>query len=257
VASVGAMSTMDVGGEITLGSYLFTLIEPHPGHEVTYNRWYERDHFYAGCMIGPWLFSGGRFVATRDLKAMRIGEEPDLFGEHAGSTLSLYWVIDGKMEEHFEWGTRQVHWLHDNGRMYPEREHVHTNLYSHRSTVERDADGCPVELALEHRFQTLVTAWIERDDKEWPADPDLSGGVTQLVERAHPAPMPEDAPLTQKRLENTRNRQLTLWFADAPAEAVMAEVAAWGESIRGTGRLLWAGPFTPTIPGTDTYMDQL
>ena len=43
----------DIGGEVRLGSMLFTLVEPHRGHEVAYNRWYERDHFYAGCMIGP------------------------------------------------------------------------------------------------------------------------------------------------------------------------------------------------------------
>ena len=42
----------DLGGEIALGSALFTLVEPHTGHEVAYNRWYERDHFYAGCMNG-------------------------------------------------------------------------------------------------------------------------------------------------------------------------------------------------------------
>ena len=38
----------DIGGEVRLGSMLFTLVEPHRGHEVAYNRWYERDHFYAG-----------------------------------------------------------------------------------------------------------------------------------------------------------------------------------------------------------------
>ena len=30
---------------IKLGSMLLTLVEPHRGHEVAYNRWYERDHF--------------------------------------------------------------------------------------------------------------------------------------------------------------------------------------------------------------------
>ena len=49
---------------IKLGSMLFTLVEPHRGHEVAYNRWYERDHFYSGCMIGPYQFAGKRFVAT-------------------------------------------------------------------------------------------------------------------------------------------------------------------------------------------------
>ena len=37
---------------VELGTMLFTLVEPHRGHQVAYNRWYERDHFYAGCMIG-------------------------------------------------------------------------------------------------------------------------------------------------------------------------------------------------------------
>ena len=27
---------------------LFTMVDPEQGHEVEYNRWYERDHFYAG-----------------------------------------------------------------------------------------------------------------------------------------------------------------------------------------------------------------
>ena len=70
----------DVGGEVRLGSMLFTLVEPHRGHEVAYNRWYERDHFYAGCMVGPWLFAGRRFVATRPLKDLRFGSDADLFG---------------------------------------------------------------------------------------------------------------------------------------------------------------------------------
>jgi hypothetical protein len=34
---------------IKIGTMLYTLVEPHRGHEVDYNRWYERDHFYAGC----------------------------------------------------------------------------------------------------------------------------------------------------------------------------------------------------------------
>ena len=56
---------------IKLGSMLLTLVEPHRGHEVAYNRWYERDHFYAGCMVGPYNFAGRRFVATAD------GDDPE------------------------------------------------------------------------------------------------------------------------------------------------------------------------------------
>ena len=43
---------------VAVGSMLFTLVDPHRGREVDYNRWYERDHFYAGCMIGAWNIKG-------------------------------------------------------------------------------------------------------------------------------------------------------------------------------------------------------
>ncbi len=43
---------------IKLGGALVTMVEPHKGHEVAYNRWYERDHFYAGCQIGAWNLAG-------------------------------------------------------------------------------------------------------------------------------------------------------------------------------------------------------
>ena len=60
---------------VKLGTMLFTMVEPRKGHEVEYNRWYERDHFYGGCLAGPYLFAGGRWVATKDLKAMRFPKE--------------------------------------------------------------------------------------------------------------------------------------------------------------------------------------
>ncbi|MEY2643042.1 MAG: hypothetical protein RLZZ368_1689, partial [Actinomycetota bacterium] len=37
---------------IELGTLLFTMVEPHKGYEVEYNRWYERDHFYGGVLVG-------------------------------------------------------------------------------------------------------------------------------------------------------------------------------------------------------------
>src|SRR5215467_7499524 len=71
---------------IKVGTILFTLVEPHRGHEVEYNRWYERDHFYAGCLIGRSWFAGGRWVATRHLLgregARRRG---DRVGQRAGA----------------------------------------------------------------------------------------------------------------------------------------------------------------------------
>ena len=66
---------LDVGGvgdyPVKVGSMLLTLVEPSPGFERAYNRWYERDHYYAGCLVGPWLFAGSRWVAPRRLKDRR------------------------------------------------------------------------------------------------------------------------------------------------------------------------------------------
>src|SRR6187399_2191344 len=93
---------------VRLGGALVTIVEPHRGHEVAYNRWYERDHFYAGCMVGPWLFAGRRFVATRDLKALRFGTDVDRFGGAAlGSYVAVYWILDEHHDDHVDWALRQ------------------------------------------------------------------------------------------------------------------------------------------------------
>ena len=88
IQEVGTGDTRDK--PIKLGGALVTMVEPHKGHEVAYNRWYERDHFYAGCMIGPWLFAGRRWVAPRALKDLRFPAtspvaEPDASGADLGS----------------------------------------------------------------------------------------------------------------------------------------------------------------------------
>ena len=95
---------------IVAGSALFTLVDPSKGHEVAYNRWYERDHFYAGCMIGPWLFAGKRWVATRAMKDLRFpeGDTPVASPHDKGSYLATYWVLEDKHKEHFDWAGHQV-----------------------------------------------------------------------------------------------------------------------------------------------------
>ena len=88
---------------VRTGSMLYTLVDPNKGHEVAYNRWYERDHFYAGCLIGPWLFAGKRWVATRDLKDLRFPEDSNVTTPvDRGTYLATYFVLEGKHDEHFK-----------------------------------------------------------------------------------------------------------------------------------------------------------
>ncbi|CAN5834160.1 hypothetical protein BH24ACT3_BH24ACT3_02380 [soil metagenome] len=264
-----AISSWDTG--ISLGSLLFTLVEPHRGHEVAYNRWYERDHFYAGCLVGPWLFAGRRWVATRELKDLRASTDPALFGEaDLGSYLALYWVQKGRHDEHFSWALDQVKWLHANDRMFTERDHIHTLLYKHRWTVGRDDDGVPAELALDHPFEGLVSVIVER--AAGVSDDDLAGWFTTearglmagtpaaLCIGAEPIPLPPGAPVTQPGLDGVERRSLQLWFLDEPPARTWGTVFAGHDAAleaAGVGRVRWAAPFVPTVPGTDTYTDQL
>src|SRR5947209_4034928 len=87
--------------------------DERPG-EVAYNRWYERDHFYAGCMIGPGILAGKRWVSTRPYKDLRYPSESAITGGSSdrGSYLATYWVDKGLQDEWGTWGARQVKDLH-------------------------------------------------------------------------------------------------------------------------------------------------
>jgi len=251
----------DLGGEVRLGSMLFTLVEPHRGHEVAYNRWYERDHFYAGCMVGPWLFAGRRFVATAPLKGLRFGTDVDRFGgAPRGSYVAVYWILDGRYDDHVDWALRQVHWLHANGRMFAERDHVHTLMYRHDWTT--GTSPVPAELALDHPFGGMTATLVrpapgvgEEELGRFVAErfaPELELGFT-------PVPLDPDAPVSQQGLEGIEGCRLHLSFTTASPDTWWDEQRAAAEVLRheGVGEMLWTAPFIPTLPGTDTYTDQL
>ncbi len=257
---------------IKLGSMLFTLVEPHRGHEVAYNRWYERDHFYAGCMIGPYNFAGKRFVATADLKALRHPDPSEITGEPGrGTYLGLYWVLDGYHDVWNRWAVDQVKALHKAGRMFTERDHVHTLLYRYAWERSREEDGLPAELALDHPSTGLVAVITDRADdvdatafEVWQRDEQLAGllpgSPARLVVAAVPLPLLIDAPGDVPRTEADDRRQLTLWFLDShPTEALSGVISEYRKTLEadGRGRVVAALAFVPTVPGTDTYTDRL
>lgn len=241
---------------------LFTLVEPHRGHEVAYNRWYERDHFYAGCMVGPWLFAGRRFVATRPLKDLRFGADADLFGgAPLGSYVAVYWILEGRHDDHVDWALRQVQWLHANGRMFAERDHIHTLLYRYDWMARTDADGVPPELALDHPYGG-VTATLIRPAQGVSADElraHISDSAPELDLGFSPIPLPPDAPVAQQGHDRLEGCVLTLSFAagDPSADWDAWRAQAVALESGGLGQVLWSAPFIPTIPGTDTYTDSL
>ncbi len=257
---------------IKLGSMLLTLVEPRRGHEVAYNRWYERDHFYSGCMIGPYNFAGRRYVATADLKELRDPDPSAITGEPGrGSYVAVYWVLDGYHDIWNRWAVRQVRALHAAGRMFEERDHVHTLLYRHTWSYGQKPDGVPVEVALDHPYQGFVPVWIDREPDvtdeqlgQWLRAehlPDLLPGTAgDLVAAFVPLPLLIDAPGDVPRQDPTDRRTLLLWFLHAHPALAWDRVI--GEHRRrlehaGMGTVRAALPFIPTVPGTDTYTDQL
>ncbi|MBW2270809.1 MAG: hypothetical protein JRH16_19785 [Deltaproteobacteria bacterium] len=273
------MSTSDVASRlgpivharVELGSVLVSLLEALPGHEVELHRWYERDHFYAGCMVGPYFFSGRRYVATRALKDLRFPDTTPVVDDIArGSYLALYWLQAGHHEAAVEWAVSQVNWLGANDRMVGHRAHVHAGFYQLRWRVERDADGVPAELALEHPFAGVVLLMVDRDagvDREtfesayraW-IEPRLAGTPAALCLGLEPEPLPDDAPSYVMRPPGLERRSLQMFFLQGdPRESwneLFSEQDAWLREA-GLGYVSYAAPFIPTIPGTDRYADEL
>lgn len=255
---------------VKLGSILFTLVEPHRGHQVAYNRWYERDHFYAGCLVGPGILAGARFVATKPYKELRQLPDTAITDDRSkGSYLALYWLERSQQDEWGTWGAKEVHRLHKENRMFAERDHVHTKMYRYRGGAFRDEDGVPPELALDHRFPGLVTIMLEAEGRdataEWLRDEYLPDAISNAPSTSMclvftPVPIPEGAPKDIPRDPTDAKRLLLMWFADRdPADVWEGEFAQQAKALDATGRVrtLFAGPFIPTVPGTDTYTDQL
>ena len=260
---------------VKVGSMLFTMVDPHRGHEVAYNRWYERDHFYAGCMIGPWLFAGGRWVAPRRLKDLRFPERSP-FAEpvDAGSYLSTYWMHRDHVDEHLKWAGEQVVWLYANGRGFNERTHAHTGIYDLVSVAYADEDGVPLELALDHHFGglgVLVTEPVDGvgadEHRRWLESepvPTLLGaeGVSSWsgwVKHPSPAERASRSPMALGTDGGSDDRLLQLVFLDGDPAAAWEAFRAFGSTVAagGTARLTFAAPFVPTNVGTDDYTDQL
>jgi hypothetical protein len=258
---------------IKLGTMLVTMVEPNQGHEVEYNRWYEHDHFYAGCMIGRYNFAGDRFVATRRMKGLRSTTPNDITPDPmTGSYVAIYWVLDGHHDEWNEWSVEQVTWLHQNGRMFKERKHIHTVLYHYEWSARRTPNGTPIEMALDRGYRGIVMVIGELSDgvshqqmgawwrEQYLPDAFQRAGGPDLMAYATPMPLLAEAPPDVPRMANTDRRFLALHFLDHDPEQGWGEVyGLLTSALNGSGlaKHIWTGPFIQTVFGTDTYTDEL
>ncbi|MER6996947.1 hypothetical protein [Streptomyces sp. NPDC000410] len=256
------------------GHALITMVEPHPGHEYAYNRWYEDDHYYAGAMAMPWMYAGRRWVATRELQLLRYPEKSAVAQPvTSGCYLSTYWITDGRYDDHMKWTVGINKRLNRDGRVHQERTHVFTAFQDHVATVYRDGAAGPRDYhALDHPYAGLVLEVIDAEGPEqraelldWLREHELprrlapKGGVTApaaMVTVFRPTPLPLDRMSYVKQVEGVDTRLTLLWFLERdPRDCWEAHFT--GSAAGGRGRVELVAPFIPTVPGTDRYVDQL
>jgi len=260
---------------VKLGTMLMTLVDPHKGYEAAYNRWYERDHYNAGCLIGPYNFAGSRWVAPRELKDLRWGTTAVADPIDAGSYIAIYWIEKDHHKDWDDWALKQVHWLYTNGRGFSERSHVHTATFDHLGATYRDDDPVPVELALDHHYQGIVVLWFDgRDGVEAAdlhkriassaaADKLLSGSAIEIVASWTPRPefrnSRDSAPMSLGSPGGDVNRLAQILFVGGDVKDALPGVRAYTDALTadGVADLLLAAPFYRTNVGTDQYADQL
>ncbi|MER6014183.1 hypothetical protein [Streptomyces bluensis] len=255
------------------GHALITMVEPHPGHEYAYNRWYEDDHYYAGAMAMPWMYAGRRWVATRDLQLLRYPEKSAVAQPvTAGCYITVYWVTAGRYDDHMKWTVAINKRLNRDARVYQDRTHVFTAFQDHEATVYRDGAAGPRDVhALDHPYAGLVVEVIDADGPaeraellEWLRSRHLpqrlAGSPAAMVTLFRPVPLPLDRMSYVKQVEGADTRLTLLWFLQAdPRECWEEHFTGLDEAVTesGLGRVELVAPFIPTVPGTNRYVDRL
>lgn len=253
------------------GHALITMVEPHPGQEYAYNRWYEDDHYYAGAMAMPWMYAGRRWVATRELQELRVPEKSAVARPvTAGCYLSTYWITEGRYDDHMKWTVGINKRLNRDARVHQARTHVFTAFQDHEATVYRDGAAGPRDFhALDHPYAGLILQVVdapgpgERAEllehlrtRELPRR--LVGSPAAMVTVFRPTPLPGDRMTYVKQVEGVDTRLTLLWFLEEDPRTCWTEHFADLESLGGTEATVeLVAPFVPTVPGTDRYVDEL
>ena len=260
-----------------IGSALITWVEPMPEHVVAYNRWYEDDHMITGAMSMPWLFSCRRFVAPTWLHHLRGPQDARVAVPlEAGKYIAIYWINEGRLDDHEQWSLGANYRLHAEGRgscrgpghdPLEERRHVFTSFSDYLGPTYRD-DAVPRDVhTLVQPYQGLVVqvidAAVDRAELDaWLTDahlPGWCGGEARWPPgsapvRCRPTGWPTSAssrgPRGGDRAALPRHRSPGV--LGRPLRRAEATIAASGVATLGV-----QAAFVPTHHGTDDYTDQL
>jgi hypothetical protein len=262
-----------------VGAALITWVEPMPEHVVGYNRWYEDDHMITGAMVMPWMFSCRRWVSPRWLQHLR-GPAGSRVAEplEAGKYIGLYWINQGRLDDHEQWALGANYRLHEEGRgsyrglghdPLEERRHVFTAFHDYLGPVYRDDDVPRDVHALVQPYEGLVVELVDAvggDRAEldrWLADehlPVVVGGPVALTMRFAPRPLPGDKLAHVREIDGVGGIVTLLHFLECDPRECWDERFASSETALdagGVGRLAVQAAFIPTRHGTNAYTDEL
>ncbi len=260
----------DTGEPIQAGSMLWVFTDPDRGQEFAYNRWYERDHYYGGCMIGPYHFAGSRWVAPRRYRDVRFPQPgPMPFPVDAGTYACLYWYLGGHHEDAIDWATPQVHALYAEDRGFGPRTHHNTGTFGHAwrahprpgpgapGTGPRpplSGNGRPVRRPGRGGHRGAARRLVRRLLPTW-----LAGSPIATVAHWTTIPLRDDKPDFTPVDPDGAIRSLQVHFVEAdPLEVWDAEhQLAEDLAASGLGSIAFAAPFLATVIGTDRYVDEL
>lgn len=270
------MTEMTGPVDVGVGHALITLVSPRRGEEERYNRWYEDDHFWAGGLYCPWLFSGRRWTSTRGLAALRYPEDTPVT-DHVtdGSYLTTYWIAPGRLQDATSWLASMNARLANEDRIFTERDHVYTSFTDHAGTVYRDPDVPKDVFSLVDPAPGLVLGLIDA-----PSAQERPALERWLLDEYLPATLSEDGPVTSAmvfrtnppdpglrpdvlaglaRVAGNGGRLTVLWFLDQEPSTVWSDTfAGAGEQIAAGGHeLALIAPFIPSVMGTNRYSDDV
>ena len=257
---------------VELGHAIFALVEPHRGHEIAWNRWYERDHLIAAARCAPWTIATQRWIATRREKALRYpAHNPICEPVSRGSFLAAIWLQRGRYDDQQRWVAEQLAILAKNDRNFDQRDVITTAAYDYLGGALRDADGVPPELALDRRYPGVVLVWTERKPGTsvealgaWLAR-ELFPGVIEKSPIAMalcftPKPKAPWWPKAAPEVPGVGERVLAACFVEEDAAASFERrFTGIGDAIEagGIARVLLVAPFAPLVPGVDPPVELL
>src|SRR5262245_7274788 len=270
-AAPSAYSTLPAEGpyDVVIGSALITMVEPHEGHEHAYNRWYEDDHFYSGAMAMPWMFAGRRWVAPTNLQALRYPDD-SLIAQplSTGKYISLYWITEGRYDDHLRWSVASNQRFLPNGRIYLDRTHVYTSFQSYRGVVYRDEAGPRDIHSLDYPYRGLVVEVVDASDdrdalERWlrgeylPTR--LAGSPIAMTLLFAPNPLPADKMSYVEDVPGLERRITLLSFTEVPPDESVEAWRGLGDAVAESrlGRAELGGSCDATLSAREADSEQL